>query len=154
MERPGVTCLSYLAWKTRPKAPSPMSRTYWILFLGYSRARTLELTSRGTRWYMGFGWSRSRRSSDGRALRVGASIALRGERRGDQSGGRIKGPSRRRVSPLPAPPLFPASAAGEDNDAEEDRGGERCEDDDDDGHGVSWRRHGGRGKEVRVLTRS
>lgn len=67
---------SHLAWKTRPKAPSPISLTYWILFLGYSRASSFEFSSRGTLWYMGFGWSRSSRSSDGRALSVGVVVTL------------------------------------------------------------------------------
>lgn len=47
-----------------------------MLFRGYSRARSFEFSSRGTRWYMGLGCSRSRRSSDGRAVKVGVSIAL------------------------------------------------------------------------------
>lgn len=68
--------LSHLAWNTRPNAPSPMSRTYSMLLRGYSSIRSLELSSRGRRWYMGFGCSLSRSSSDGRAVRVGASMAL------------------------------------------------------------------------------
>lgn len=43
---------------------------------GYSRASNLELSSNGTRWYIGFGWSRSSNSSEGKALSVGVSIAL------------------------------------------------------------------------------
>lgn len=68
--------LSHLAWKTRPKAPSPISLTYWILFLGYSSANSFEFSRSGTRWYMGLGCSRSSRSSDGRAFNVGVSISL------------------------------------------------------------------------------
>lgn len=67
---------SHLAWNTRPKAPSPMSRTYSMLLRGYSSVRSLELSSRGRRWYMGFGWSLSSSSSEGRAVRVGTSMAL------------------------------------------------------------------------------
>lgn len=58
------------------------------------------------------------------------------------------------VSPLPVSPLLPPSATGEDRDGEEDRRCQRSEDDDDDGHGVSWRRRCGGRKETRGLTKA
>lgn len=154
-----TSCLSYwphLAWKTRPKAPSPMSLTYWILFRGYSRASSFEFSSRGTRWYMGFGWSRSSRSSDGRALSVGVSMALEEEEGGgtERRGGRRrrKAPPSCCNSPLPVSPLLPPPVAGDGDDGDEDGSCQRGEDDDDDGHGVGRRRRYGGGQSVRGLT--
>lgn len=71
------TRMSYLAWKTLPNAPSPISLTYSILFLGYSKLSSLGLRRRGIRWYMGLGCSRSRRSSEGRVVSVGVSDSLK-----------------------------------------------------------------------------
>lgn len=71
------TWMSYLAWKTLPNAPSPISLTYSILFLGYSKLSSLGLRRRGIRWYMGLGCSRSRRSSEGRVVSVGVSDSLK-----------------------------------------------------------------------------
>lgn len=71
------TWAAYLAWKTLPNAPSPISLTYSILFLGYSRLSSFGLRRRGIRWYMGLGCSRSRRSSEGRVVSVGVSDSLK-----------------------------------------------------------------------------
>lgn len=68
---------AYLAWKTLPNAPSPISLTYSILFLGYSRLSSFGLRRRGMRWYIGLGCSRSRSSSEGRVVRVGVSDSLK-----------------------------------------------------------------------------
>lgn len=105
---------------------------------------------------MGFGWSRSSRSSDGRALSVGVSMALEEEEGGsiERRGGRrrLKALPSCCNSPLPVSPLLPPPAAGDDNDGDKDGSRQRSEDDDDDGHGVGRRRRCGRGQDARGLT--
>lgn len=147
---------SHLAWKTRPKAPSPISLTYWILFRGYSRARSFEFSSRGTRWYMGLGCSRSSKSSDGRALSVGVSITLCTETRGVRNTKAHKEPciSSFLYVPFPVPPLLSPPATGEGDNGEENCSCKGSQDDNDDWHGVSWRRHCGHGRGARILMRA
>ena len=53
--------------------------------------------------------------------------------------------------PLLVLPLFPASAAGKDGNGEEDCCGKGSQDDNNDRHGVSWRRCG-HGRDRRWLT--
>lgn len=148
---------SHLAWKTRPKAPSPISLTYWMLFRGYSRASSLEFSNRGTRWYMGLGCSRSSRSSDGRALSVGVSITLR-EQKPEEWGIQRWIRNCAFLSfiylPLSVPPLLSPPATGEDDNSEEDRSCKCSQEDYDDRHGVSWRWHCGHGRDMRSLTRA
>lgn len=77
----------YLAWKTLPNAPSPISLTYSILFLGYSRLSNLGFRRSGILWYMGLGCSLSSRSSDGRVVRVTAADSLQDKARSVRSSG-------------------------------------------------------------------
>lgn len=130
-----------------------MSRTYWMLFRGYSRASSFEFSSRGTRWYMGLGWSRSSKSSDGRALNVGVSstllmIEVWGLKRSMEKKYYI---FHILLLPLSIPPLLLPSVAGNNDNGEEDCSCQGGEDDNDDRHWEGWWWCCGRGRETRSL---
>lgn len=57
-------------------------------------------------------------------------------------------------APLPASPLLPPPTTGEDDDGEENCSCKCSQDDNDDWHGVSWRRYRGHGRDTRNLTRA